>query len=106
MATYRIELKPVETFFFGGEITFGNFQNYLVKSNFFPQQTTLLGMVRKRLLDQYGLIDENGRILQIDKNVDAATAGQDIARNLETLGFPRANGSAGSAQDAVSGLLK
>jgi peroxiredoxin len=37
-------------------------------------------------------IDEGGRIRQIDKNVDVATAGQDIARNLETLGFPKANG--------------
>jgi peroxiredoxin len=37
-------------------------------------------------------IDEGGRIRQIDKNVDAATAGQDIARNLETLGFSKANG--------------
>ena len=35
-------------------------------------------------------IDESGRIRQIDKNVDVATAGQDIARNLETLGFPKA----------------
>ena len=35
-------------------------------------------------------IDETGRIRQIDKNVDVETAGQDIARTLETLGFPRA----------------
>jgi peroxiredoxin len=37
-------------------------------------------------------IDESGWIREIDKNVDVATAGQDIARNLETLGFPNANG--------------
>ncbi len=35
-------------------------------------------------------IDENGRILQIDKDVNTATAGQDIARTLETLGVARA----------------
>jgi peroxiredoxin Q/BCP len=35
-------------------------------------------------------IDEAGRIRKIDKDVSVATAGQDIARNLETLGFPKA----------------
>ena len=35
-------------------------------------------------------IDEDGRIREIDKDVDVATAGQDIARTLETLGFPKA----------------
>jgi peroxiredoxin Q/BCP len=58
----------------------------------------------KRAADAYGVvalaglyarrwtfyIDESGRIRKIDKNVDVATAGQDIARTLETLGFPKA----------------
>ena len=35
-------------------------------------------------------IDPSGRIRHIDKNVDVATAGQDIARTLEELDFPRA----------------
>lgn len=35
-------------------------------------------------------IDPAGRIRHIDKNVDVRTAGQDIARTLETLGFPKA----------------
>jgi peroxiredoxin Q/BCP len=35
-------------------------------------------------------IDPEGRIRHIDKSVDVATAGQDIARTLETLGFPKA----------------
>jgi peroxiredoxin Q/BCP len=35
-------------------------------------------------------IDEDGRIREIDKDVDVSTAGQDIARNLERLGFPKA----------------
>jgi peroxiredoxin len=34
-------------------------------------------------------IDQSGRIREIDKNVDVATAGQDIVRNLETLGFSK-----------------
>jgi len=35
-------------------------------------------------------IDAQGVIREIDKNVDTATAGQDIARTLERLGFPKA----------------
>jgi peroxiredoxin Q/BCP len=35
-------------------------------------------------------IDEDGRIREIDKDVNVATAGQDIARTLERLGFPKA----------------
>ena len=34
-------------------------------------------------------IDEGCLIRQIDENVDVATAGQDIARSLETLGSPK-----------------
>jgi peroxiredoxin Q/BCP len=34
-------------------------------------------------------IDEDGVIREIDKNVSTATAGQDIARKLEALGFPK-----------------
>ena len=34
-------------------------------------------------------IDEAGRIRHVDKDVKVETAGQDIARTLETLDFPR-----------------
>jgi peroxiredoxin Q/BCP len=34
-------------------------------------------------------IDKDGVIRHIDTNVDVATAGQDIARTLEVLDFPR-----------------
>ena len=34
-------------------------------------------------------IDLNGRIRHIDKKVQVGSAGQDIARNLEELGFPQ-----------------
>jgi len=55
---YIIRFYPVEGFFFGGEITFGNRENanYLVKSNLFPQQTTILGTLRKELLIQKGYL--------------------------------------------------
>ena len=35
-------------------------------------------------------IDPSGVIREIDKNVRVVSAGQDIASNLERLGFPRA----------------
>jgi len=34
-------------------------------------------------------IDPDGLIREIDKQVDAETAGQDMARHLERLGFPK-----------------
>ncbi len=39
-------------------------------------------------------IDQNGTILRIDRNVDPETAAQDVARNLEELGFQRTSGDA------------
>lgn len=51
---YIVKLTPHDKFFFGGEHTFGenNEVNYFVKSNYFPQQTGILGLVRYQLLLQ------------------------------------------------------
>ena len=53
---YRICLTPLDTFFFGGEQTFGqdDESNYYAVSNKYPQQTALLGMLRQELLFQNG----------------------------------------------------
>lgn len=50
--TKLIELTPLTDFFFGGEATFGQDANrhYFVRSNLWPQQTSLLGMLRYELL--------------------------------------------------------
>ena len=50
--TQLIELTPLTDFFFGGEATFGQDANrhYFVRSNLWPQQTSLLGMLRYELL--------------------------------------------------------
>jgi len=58
---YLITLTPLEPFFFGGDKTFGKLgdkenSNYLVKSRHFPQQTAILGMIRKEMLIQKGLL--------------------------------------------------
>jgi len=59
----KITLTPLGRFFFGGEIVFGgdNAQDerrrsYLVHSNIFPQQTSILGMLREQLLRQNDLL--------------------------------------------------
>jgi len=59
---YFVKLKPLTPFFFGSEKTFGDGQNqnYFAKSNPFPQQTTVLGMLRKELLIQAQLFNEDG----------------------------------------------
>jgi len=60
---YLVKLTPHSTFFFGGESTFGGKDgtgaNYLVKSNYWPQQTGILGLIRHQLLIQNKLLTDN-----------------------------------------------
>ncbi len=58
---YLITLKPLEPFLFGGDNTFGDLGDkmmgsYLVQSRYYPQQTTLLGMLQKEIMLQAGLL--------------------------------------------------
>lgn len=62
--TYLITLQPTGKFFFGGDMTFNvaseedkfneQFSSYIISSNKFPQQTSLLGMLRFLLLKNSG----------------------------------------------------
>ena len=65
MSVYKINLVPMERFFFGGEDTFGtdNKESYFVRSMFLPQQTTLLGFLRYLLLKNYNIMDDDGKII-------------------------------------------
>ncbi|MDO4695791.1 MAG: type III-B CRISPR module-associated protein Cmr3 [Porphyromonas sp.] len=55
MPTYLVRLTPIDKFFFGQKKTFGNDNaNYFVHSSYFPQQTTLLGLLRYQLLQIAG----------------------------------------------------
>lgn len=57
---YLIRLTPSGSFFFGGERNLsgtGN-ESYFVHSRHFPQQTSLLGMLRFQILAAYGLLDK------------------------------------------------
>lgn len=67
MSKYLVTLKPVEAFFFGGERTFEFYdknakeelKNNIIKSMMFPQQTSILGMLRKELLIINDMFDKN-----------------------------------------------
>lgn len=61
MSKYLIKLKPIGKYFFGGDMTFevggknnkdfnSRYSSYIIESNKFPQQTSLLGMLRYLLL--------------------------------------------------------
>ena len=54
LKTYKVDLRPMDVFFFGGEQHFGEGDdaNYFVRSNYFPQQSGILGMLRHQLLIQ------------------------------------------------------
>jgi CRISPR-associated protein Cmr3 len=68
---YLITLTPLGNYFFGGELGFGDLNtelpkkenerkiNYLVEGTQFPQQTTLLGMLRYELLRNKGWLSPN-----------------------------------------------
>ncbi|HPF52162.1 MAG TPA: type III-B CRISPR module-associated Cmr3 family protein [Draconibacterium sp.] len=85
--TYKIDLRPMDVFFFGGEQHFGEGDdaNYFVRSNYFPQQSGILGMLRHQLLIQnkcipitpnnktevFGLIGEESYDIQTVKTFGA-----------------------------------
>ena len=61
MKKYLITLKPLEAYLFGGDTTFGTFgddknSSYLVHSRLFPQQSAILGMLKKEIMTQSGVL--------------------------------------------------
>ena len=75
MSRYLVTLKPIDKFFFGGDMTFeidGNdkhnksFKSYIIESSRFPQQTSLLGMMRFLLLRKSVYFSDN-KIIDKDK---------------------------------------
>lgn len=92
---YLVRLTPHDKFFFGGERTFGQKSgendktsetNYFVKSNYFPQQTALLGFIRHQLL----LKTEDTKIFKNNKIQDRDKAGKLIGDSSFIIGekFP------------------
>ena len=64
MSKYQITLTPIDKFFFGGDMSFAvkgqgetfenQFVSYIIQSSIFPQQTSLLGMLRFLILRNAG----------------------------------------------------
>lgn len=70
MYTYLVKLTPMEKFFFGQKNTFEEDNvNYFVRSSHFPQQTSLLGLLRYQLL-----LDAGSDIFSDNKIVKATEA--------------------------------
>ena len=55
---YKVQLVPIDSFYFGSTEHFGekNSNTYILKSERWPQQTSVIGMLRKELLIQNNLI--------------------------------------------------
>jgi CRISPR-associated protein Cmr3 len=112
MSRYLITLTPIDKFFFGGEITFTRgkdekkelkrltdeekelknfdeaFSSYIVKSNPFPQQTSLLGMLRFLLLSSDNDLFALNKIKQGKQNAVAKLIGE-TSFNLNNNDFSR-----------------
>ena len=58
---YMVRLTPLGSYFFGGEITFGEEgkQNYYVMSSLLPQVSSLIGLMRYEILRQNNLLSYN-----------------------------------------------
>lgn len=69
---YLVTLTPLEPYLFGGENTYGKLGDevhgtYLVKSRQFPQQSAILGMLKKELMTQHGVLTRKVRGEWVDK---------------------------------------
>ena len=79
MSKYRITLTPIDKFFFGGDMTFQvgdndkdkfnkRYKSYIIQSSLYPQQTSLLGMLRFLILRNAGAdVFKDGKIVDKDK---------------------------------------
>ena len=79
MSKYLIRLTPIGKFFFGGEIGFQvgadknddhnkSFSSYIIQSNYFPQQTSLLGMLRFLILSNSEAFDKSSQKIKNAEN--------------------------------------
>jgi len=70
---YLLTFKPLGHFFFGNERTFR--EDYVARSEYFPQPTQVLGALRLTLAQQYGLIKQyrNGRYTKRPRELQALT---------------------------------
>lgn len=73
MTKYKITLKPIGKFFFGGDMRFSlngdknEYVSYIIQSMKFPQQTSVLGMLRFLILRNSNAFDNDKQII-VDKS--------------------------------------
>jgi CRISPR-associated protein Cmr3 len=70
---YKITLKPLQPYLFSADNTYGSLTDkenstYLVKSRHFPQQSALLGMLKKEIMIQSGVLSRKIRGEWVDKD--------------------------------------
>lgn len=98
--TYLITLTPTGKFFFGGDMTFtvngeskdfnDQFSSYIIRSNRFPQQTSLLGMLRFLILNH-----SDDDVFANDKIVDSDKAAKIIGEQSFMINESHAKGDFG-----------
>ena len=110
--TFLVTLKPVDKFFFGGDMTFAipsegdrktaneAYSSYIIRSSRFPQQTSLLGMLRFLLLNDSKYFAD-GEIIKGDKVED------DVAKLIGPRSFAvsKERGNFGQIQDLSACFL-
>lgn len=70
---YKITLKPLQPFLFGGDNTYGKIGDkengtYKTNSRYFPQQSAILGMIKKEIMAQAGVLTRKVRGEWVDAN--------------------------------------
>lgn len=90
---YFIKLKPLNPFYFGSTKSFDDNKGskdykrpYFLKGNIYPQQTAILGMLRKKILEDNGILVENVKRNNEQKNKEKEYIGK-ITNNLSESTF-------------------
>lgn len=83
MSKYLIKLTPLGKYYFGGDMTFTvgtneddkhniEFSSYIIESNKFPQQTSLLGMMR------YLLLKKSSEVFSVEENMIISNGAKEL----------------------------
>ena len=90
---YFIKLKPLNPFYFGSTKSFDDNKGskdykkpYFLKGNLYPQQTAILGMLRKKILEDNGILIENVKRNNEQKNREKEYIGK-ITNDLSESTF-------------------
>ncbi len=90
--TYLLELHPLKNFFFGGPDAFEE-ANHFTRSEYFAQNTQLLGAIRRHILSSEGLLKAHKNGLYVPGKKEASDT--DTARAYELVGGRLESGNLG-----------